>query len=308
MKTVLITGGTGLLGKRLSELLIERNYKVIIVSRQKKESKEENVQFAQWDIEKQTIDDWAIEQANYIIHLAGASVSEKRWTKKRKQEIIESRTKSSELIIESLKRIKNNVEAVVSASAIGWYGADTNDSINNGFSESNRVANNFLGLTCKQWEESIQPVENLNKRLAILRIGIVLSNRGGAFVEFIKSLKFRVASIIGNGNQIISWIHIDDVCNIFINSIENKSIKGAFNCVAPNPVSNKILMKTIGNIYCNNKFISIFIPTFLIKIFLGEFSIEVLKSTNVSSKKVEETGFEFQYPNIEKAIEQLKNN
>ncbi len=168
--------------------------------------------------------------------------------------------------------------------------------------------NNFLGLTCKQWEESIQPVENLNKRLAILRIGIVLSNRGGAFVEFIKSLKFRVASIIGNGNQIISWIHIDDVCNIFINSIENKSIKGAFNCVAPNPVSNKILMKTIGNIYCNNKFISIFIPTFLIKIFLGEFSIEVLKSTNVSSKKVEETGFEFQYPNIEKAIEQLKNN
>lgn len=308
MKTVLITGGTGLVGSSLTKILVEKNYNVIILSRNKKTSSNNKIKFAQWNIENQTIDNWAIEEADFIVHLAGASVSEKRWTEKRKKEIVESRTKSSSLIVGALNNISNNVKAVISASAIGWYGIDTEHSLINGFVESDDADDNFLGSTCKLWEESVQPVVELNKRLVILRMGVVLSNRAGAYVEFIKSLKFKVAAILGNGKQIISWIHIDDVCDIFIKAIEDESLKGTYNCVAPNPVSNKYFMNQLGKIYLNDFFIPLYIPSFLIKLMLGDFSIEVLKSTKVSSKKIENTSFQFKYKTIEAAIKQLKKN
>jgi uncharacterized protein (TIGR01777 family) len=308
MKTVLITGGTGLLGTRLTQLLVSNNLKVIILSRSLKESTNKQIQYAKWNIEQQTIDNWAIEQADYIIHLAGASVAEKRWTKERKEEIIQSRTKTSELIVESLKKINNKVEAIISTSAIGWYGADTEKSIKNGFNENEKSDNNFLGTTCKLWEESIAPVLGLNKRLVILRVGVVLSKNGGAFVEFIKSFQFKIAAILGNGKQIVSWIHIDDACNMYLHAINNKNINGIFNCVAPKPVTNKNLIKTIAQLWHRGFYIPFYIPSFLIKIILGSFSIEVLKSTNISSEKIENSGFQFQYPTIDKAIQQLAEN
>ena len=144
---------------------------------------------------------------------------------------MESRTKSSELIIKALKENSNKVKALVSASAIGWYGPDiSNDNV---FKETHKANNDFLGETCKLWEESIEPVATMGKRLVKLRTGIVLSKNGGALKEFIKPLRLGVAAILGNGKQMISWIHIDDLCRMYIEAIENESVNGVYNAVAP---------------------------------------------------------------------------
>ncbi|MDB5210954.1 MAG: hypothetical protein JWQ30_1781 [Sediminibacterium sp.] len=307
MATALITGGTGLVGMRLTKLLTEKGYAVTILTRDASEVKQKltGVSYANWDIHKQTIDQDAIAKADHIIHLAGAGVADKRWSDKRKQEIVNSRTQSSALIVKALKEIPNNVKTVVSASAIGWYGADTPVSKQNGFTEDANADTAFLGQTCRLWEESIQPVEQLGKRLVKLRTGIVLSADGGALAKFKKPLKGFVAAILGDGKQVISWIHIDDLCRIYIAAIENETMSGAYNAVAPKPVTNKELTLSLARKMRDIFFIPIHIPSFALKIALGEMSIEVLKSATVSSQKIQSTGFAFSYPTIEEALAEL---
>lgn len=306
MATILITGGTGLIGKVLGQALIEKGYSVIILSRQQgKISPVTNLSYATWDVEKQTINNAAISAADYIIHLAGAGVADKRLTTKRKQEIVDSRVNSSQLIVDSLTRIPNKIKAVVSASAIGWYGADPVIPNPKPFEEGNSADEAFLGDTCKKWEDSIEPVAQSGKRLVKLRIGIVLSKDGGALAEFKKPLSFGVAAILGSGKQIISWIHIDDLVRMFIAAIENTTMHGVYNAVAPVPVSNKEL--TIQLAKSRNKFfIPFHVPVFLLKIMLGELSIEVLKSATVRSNKIELTGFSFKFPTVTAALSNLK--
>ena len=307
MPTVLITGGRGMIGKHLTKMLLDKGFEVIVLSRSLSSvnSQLTSLSYAEWNIENQTIDSTAISKADYIIHLAGASVAEKRWSEKRKKEIIESRTQSSALIIKALKEVPNHVKAVVSTSAIGWYGTDTKDSLQNGFDEDSKADTEFLGTTCKLWEESITSVESLNKRLVKLRVGIVLSADGGALAEFRKPIQMGIAAILGNGKQIISWIHIEDLCKIFIHAIEHEEMNGVYNAVASNPVSNKTLTLTLAKIMKGKFFIPMHVPSFLLKIILGEMSIEVLKSANVNSTKIEKAGYVFLYPNIEKALYQL---
>jgi uncharacterized protein len=306
MATVLITGGTGLVGKALGQALLEKGYTVIILSRQAgKKSAVANLSYAAWDADKQTIDEEAIDSADFIIHLAGAGVADKRWTKKRKQEIIDSRVNSSRLIVDSLKTISNKVKAVISASAIGWYGADPAIPNPKPFEENCPADETFLGNTCKLWEESIEPVTQLGKRLVKLRIGIVLSKEGGALSEFKKPLQFGVAAILGNGKQIISWIHIDDLVRMFIASIENSGMNGVYNAVAPVPVSNEELTIQLAKSR-KQFFIPVHVPSFILKLMLGEMSIEVLKSATVSSNKIELTGFSFKFPTVTTALSNLK--
>ncbi len=306
MATVLITGGTGMIGKKLTELLMDRGYQVIILSRKSGvRSQERSITYANWDIENQTIDMDAIQKADYIIHLAGAGVADKRWSAKRKKEIVDSRVKSSALIVKALNGIPNKIKAVISTSAIGWYGADSKDSLQNGFDEEANADTEFLGSTCKAWEESIEPVEKLNKRLVKLRVGIVLSNTGGALKEFRKPIQMGIAAILGNGKQIISWVHVDDLCNMFIYAMEHEEMNGVFNAVAPNPVSNKIVTLTLAKIMKGRFFIPVYVPSFLLKIMLGEMSIEVLKSATVNSNKIKKAGYVFLYPTIENALKQL---
>jgi len=303
METVLITGGTGMIGYSLRSELLKRGYRVIILTRDKskQESSETNLVFADWSIEKMTIDSEAVAQADHIIHLAGAGVAEQRWTTKRKQEIVESRVKSGELLVKTLREQPNKVKSVISVSGIGWYGADAG---NKTFTENDPPANDFLGNTCVQWENAISPVQELDKRLVILRTGIVLDNSGGAIKEFKKPLQFGIASILGSGKQIVSWIHIDDMVNLFVYALENAALNGVYNAVAPNPVSNKELILQLAK--ARNKFyMPIPVPAFVLKLVLGEMSIEVLKSATVSSKKVEKAGYVFQYPTIELAIRKL---
>jgi uncharacterized protein len=308
MTTILVTGGTGLIGRALTQALLERNYKIIILTRNSevKQPGNSSLSYAAWNPQQQTIDEAAVRKADYIINLAGAGVADKRWTNKRKQEIVDSRIKSGELIVKALKEIPNNVKAVINASAIGWYGADPVIPNPDPFKEDDPADNKFLGITCKQWEESIEPVTSMGKRLVKLRTGIVLSNDGGALKEFKSPLRFGIATILGNGKQVVSWIHIDDLVRIYIGAVEDDKMNGVYNAVAPVPASNKTLIISLAKIIKGQFFIPVHIPSFALKLVLGEMSIEVLKSATVSCDKIHQAGFVFQYPTLEAALQHLK--
>jgi len=315
--TILITGGTGIIGKALTKALLEKDYNIIILTRQDKQLvSTSKISYANWNIENQTIDRDAINKADYIIHLAGAGIADKRWSKKRKQEIVDSRVKSGELLVRYLNENTNKVKAVISSSAIGYYGPDIVNSTlrKNGrsilrkFEESDPPANDFLGQTCKEWEESLKPVTRLNKRLVQLRCGIVLSNNGGALKEFMKPLRYGIATILGSGKQVISWVHMDDLVRMYILAIENSAMTGAYNAVAPSPISNKELILQLATTKRRNFFIPIYVPAFVLKLILGEMSIEVLKSVSVSCDKIHFSGFTFLYPSLKSVLKELTAN
>ena len=312
MPSVLITGGTGLVGTAVKTLLEAKGYEVVLLSRSKSSIKGQ----AHWDINAGTIDSTAIAEADYIIHLAGAGVADKRWSESRKQEILDSRTKSSALLVKALQETPNKVKAVISASAIGWYGPDQNSHSNNaqnkdiltkGFVETDPSYPDFLGTTCAAWEASIAPVTStgLQKRLVCLRTGIVLSKQGGALKEFLKPLAVRMAAVLGNGKQMISWIDVRDLAKMFVYAIEQENLSGSYNAVAPSPVSNKTLTQTLANVLYGKFYITTYVPSFVLKIMLGEMSIEVLKSTTVSAQKIQDAGFVFDYPEITKSLSSL---
>ena len=310
MTTVLITGGTGMIGKVLTKELLARNYRVIILTRDQKISNRpapiSNLVYSNWDIEKQTIDNSVIQQADYIIHLAGAGIADHRWTEKRKKEIVDSRVKSSELIIKALKQNPNKVKAVVSASAIGWYGTDPVIPNPKPFTEIDEADESFLGETCKLWESSIEPVAGQGIRLVKLRTGIVLSNEGGALKEFKKPLRFGISAILSNGRQVVSWIHIDDLVQAYIYALQNENMHGVYNAVAPNPVPNKKLILQMGKKIKGSFFIPVHVPSLLLEFMLGDMSIEILKSTTVSCNKILAAGFIFIYPTIAAALLNLR--
>jgi uncharacterized protein (TIGR01777 family) len=305
MATVLITGGTGMIGRRLSAMLLEKGYEVIILTRdpgKPHEGADPRLKYAAWDVNANTVDREAIASADHIIHLAGAGIADKRWNNKRKQEIVDSRTKSAALIIEALRDTTNHVRTVVGASAIGWYGPDTPTSRQEGFREDAPAYRDFLGQTCKQWEESMRPVTELGKRLVMLRTGIVLSRSGGALDEFKKPLRWGLASILGDGKQVMSWIQLDDLCKLYIAAIENQQMTGAYNAVSPIPVTDKELVLTLAEQLRGKRFTPIHVPAFVLQLALGEMSIEVLKSATVNANKILATGFHFSYPDIISAI------
>lgn len=307
MSVVLISGGTGLVGSNLTHHLIERGYEVIILSRKKNStSSDPKIKYSYWNVEEKIIDVDAVLKADHIIHLAGAGVMDKKWTVEYKKKILESRTKSAELIIKCLEENANHVKTFVSASAIGWYGEDVNSfDSREGFTETDLAAKGFLGETCLLWEASVEPVTALGIRLIKLRTGIVLSKDGGAFKEFKTPLRFGIAPLLGNGKQIISWIHTDDLCRMYCEAIENNYLNGSYNAVAPEPVSQKNLILTLAERLRNKFFTPIYVPIFLLKFIFGKRSMEILKSATVSDKKIKATGFTFLYPTIEAAIDNL---
>lgn len=301
MATILITGGTGLIGRALTKELTEQGENIIILTRNKKNNAgNRQIRYATWNVAEGKIELQAIQQADYIVHLAGANVGEGRWTEKRKKEIVESRTQSAGLLVKALNEIPNKVKAVVSASAIGWYGPDPVVPNPRPFTETDPADNAFLGATCRQWEESIEPVAALGKRLVKLRLGIVLSEEGGAYAEFKKPLQLGAATILGSGKQVVSWIHVADAARLFLFALKNEKLSGTYNAVAPRPVTNRHLImamaKAKGGVAIPMK-----VPGFALKAMLGEMSIEVLKSATVSSRKMEEAGYQFLFPTIEAA-------
>lgn len=299
MKNVLITGGTGLIGKHLSERLIQSGYRVSVLSRERNNNSK--IPVYAWDVEKKKIDNEALENVDYIVHLAGANISERRWTEKRKQLILDSRVKSSNLIFEELKRKNIKLKAFISASAVGYYGAVTSNKI---FNETDFAPNDFLGETCRLWEQTTKQFENVGIRTVIIRAGIVLAKEDGALSKMMGPVKMRIGSAIGDGKQYIPWIHIDDICNIFIKAIENDAMHGAYNAVSPDPKTNKEFTKTLAKVL-NAPFWFPAIPAFALKLMFGKMSEIFLKGSRVSSDKISATGFQFRFPELEKALKNI---
>lgn len=307
MAIILISGGTGLIGSHLTHQLINRGYEVVILTRKKeKKSTNPKISYSFWNVKDKIINPAVVKKADHIVHLAGAGVMDKKWTGDYKNIIVDSRVKSAELLISCLKENPHNVKTFVSASAIGWYGSDDKPlRRREGFIETDLPSNDFLGKTCLSWETACSPVTALGIRLVRLRTGIVLTNEGGAFASYKAPLKFGIVPILGNGKQMVSWIHIDDLCRMYCESIENNYLSGNYNAVAPEPVTQKDLIIMLGQKIRNKFFIPVYVPAFGLKLAFGKRSIELLKSATVSNKKIKATGFTFLFPSIESAIDDL---
>lgn len=294
METVLITG-KGLVANYLGAQLLAQGYHVKYLSRTASD------QTYTWNIDKGYIDENAISFADYIIHLAGANISEKRWTAKRKKEIIDSRTKSTQLIFKEVKKQNKNLKAFISASAVGYYGAITSDKI---FKEDDPPANDFLGEVCNQWEQAADNFKSLGIRTVKVRIGVVLTEQGGALEKMIPPVKMGIGSAIGAGKQYLPWIHIDDLCSIFIKALEDVKMKGAYNAAASDFKTNKEFTKTLAQVL-NKPFWVPSIPAIIMKIMFGEMAVILLEGSRISADKIKGTGFKFKFTDLKNALTHL---
>ena len=303
MKTIGITGGTGFVGKHLTELLLAQNHQVIIFSRKPATSSIAGVRYAHWDAEQKTCDTHALNQLDAIVHLAGAGIADKRWTDSRKKEIVNSRVDGTHFLVEQIKLHAPDCQTLISASATGFYGPDMPGKPP--FSESAKPYADFLGNTCKAWEDAAHGADAA-LRTVILRFGIVLGQESGAFPQFERPMNFGIMPILGNGTQMVSWIEVDDLARLILFCIDNVQCRGVYNAVSPNPVTHVDLMRTIAAIKGGLK-IPVPAPAFALKIMLGEMSVEVLKSCTVSAQKTLATGFSFRYPEISGAVKAILN-
>jgi uncharacterized protein len=297
---ILITGATGLVGSELSSLLLKNGIQVhYLTTSQKKISTSPNYSGFYWNPQKGIIDENALMGVDAIIHLAGASVS-KRWTNAYKQEIIESRILTANLLYKALKNNPHQVKQIISASGTGIYP----DSLTEIYTEENtEVDNGFLGNVVVKWEESVDKFKQLNINVCKMRTGIVLSTKGGALPEILTPIKLGIGSPIGTGNQIQSWIHVQDLAAMYLFAAQN-DLKGTFNAVSPNAVSNKTLTETLAHQLKKPLFMPK-VPKFLMKLLLGEMHTILFSSQNASAKKIISQGFSFKFPKIESAIENL---
>jgi uncharacterized protein (TIGR01777 family) len=291
MAKILITGGTGLVGKRLSQMLIDQNHDVLILSRNPKNKNE-----YKWDVANNYIDENALLETDYIIHLAGAGIADKRWSVKRKQVIIDSRVKTANLLFKKIKEYKINLKGFISASGIGYYGAITSKTI---FKETATAGSDFLGEVCQKWENAAHQFANLNIPVTILRTGIVLAKEGGA----LDKMKTPIISPLGTGIQYLAWIHIDDLCEMFITSID-ANLTGVFNAVAPESHTSITFSKALAK-SIKRPYLGIGIPSFMLRLLFGELSVILLEGSRISAKKIEKNGYSFRFKTLKKALNNL---
>ncbi len=296
-KNVLLTGGTGFIGKYLTEVLIANDFSVSVLSRSDRNNTD-FISYYKWDLESNYIDEEAILKADYIIHLAGEGIVEKRWTAKRKKDILESRTKPIDLIYSVLKKNNKSLNAFVSASAIGIYGAKTSDEI---CTESTPPANDFLGITCQRWEQASDKIEALGIRTVKIRTGIVLGRNEGFLKKLAPSFKAGFGAVLGTGKQYVPWIHIEDLCGIYLKAVQDEQLKGAYNATVLDNTTNATLSKTLANLYGYSIWLPK-VPSFILKLFLGEMSVAILTGQRVSSEKIKKKGVSFHFEDLETAL------
>ncbi len=295
-KRILITGASGLIGTQLTHLLLSRNHEAAHLGRIKKES---HIPSFVWNVEKREFDHRALENTDTIIHLAGTNVGEKRWTSSRKNEILNSRVDSTSLLFEALKEAKHSVKTFIAASAIGYYGFEGNSV----FTEVSPPGNDFLAGVTKQWEDEVDKIESLGIRLVKIRIGIVLSKNGGALKQMATPIKYGVGSPLGSGQQYLSWIHLDDLCELFLKSGEDEKMNGAYNAAA-SWATNSEMTRAIAKILKRKCWLPN-VPAFVLKIALGEMADIVLNGSKISSEKAIQAGFKFKYENLEEALHNI---
>ena len=293
MQHILITGGSGLVGQQITQLLEKKGYEVAWLSRSAQGKKS-----FLWNVEKGEIDPNAIEWADAIIHLAGAGVAEKRWTGERKKLILESRTHSTQLLFSAIEKSAKKPSTFISASAVGYYGFNTGTAL---VDESSRPGSDFLAEVVLAWENEVKKMESLQLRTVLLRIGIVLDAEGGALGEMLKP---PVAAPLGSGDLWMSWIHIEDLARMFVFALEKTTLQGIFNAVGPNPATNQQLTKEAAAAK-GKPYLGIGVPGFALKLVLGEMAAMVLGGNRVSSQKIQKAGFEFEFPELKVALKDI---
>ncbi|MCF0049396.1 TIGR01777 family oxidoreductase [Dyadobacter sp. LJ53] len=299
-KKVLITGGTGLIGKRLTQLLLEKGYQVAYLSRKK--TSIPSVQVFEWNVDKGYIEEGALENTDYLIHLAGAGVADERWTGERKKLIISSRTETAKLIHKTLTEKNIRPAAFVSSSGSSYYGEDTGDIRN---TESSPPNSDFLSQVTVVWEKAADDMAALGIRTVKLRTGIVLSNEGGAIPRMAAPAKLGFGAPLGSGKQWVSWIHIDDLCRMYIAAMENESWEGAYNAVAAQPVTNEELTKQICITLGKPQWLPN-VPAFGLKLAFGEMASVVLGSSYLINERIaKETNFQYYYEELDKALVEI---
>ncbi|MEC3877565.1 TIGR01777 family oxidoreductase [Chryseobacterium salviniae] len=294
---ILITGAGGLIARELAKRL-EKNYTVRFLTRKKKHSNE-----FEWNIKNKTIDDAAFEGISHIIHLAGANISEKRWTDERKKELISSRVDSADLILKTLQLKKITLKSFISASGINYYGTKTTDTI---FTENDGPGNDFLSEVVVLWERAADQFkeQNLAERVVKIRTAVVLSEKDGALKKMLPTIKMGIGSALGNGKQYMPWIHIDDICSIYDFALKNPDIDGAFNAVSPQHTTNENLTKKIAEVLKKPLFMPN-VPGFVLKLIFGELADALLEGSRASAEKIQKAGFQFKFTDLKKALENL---
>lgn len=296
---ILITGGSGLVGQQLTNKLLEQGYKVGWLTRSAKEI--EKVDTYMWDIDKGEIDTNAVASADYIIHLAGEGIADKRWNKNQKAKILNSRVESARLLKQAIEDTGHKPKAFICASGIGYYGYD-----NGGvwLKENSRFGDDFVAKVVKEWESAVDEIGNLGIRTVKLRTGIVLSEKGGALSKMIPPVKWGVGAPLGSGHQYMSWIHIDDMCDVYIKAIQNNEMSGDYNAVSTHPVTNDEFSRTLAKVLRKPYFMPA-VPAFVLKLMLGEMASLVLGSGRVSSEKLVAVGFQFNHTDLHEAMSDL---
>jgi len=297
MQNILITGATGLIGQEIVNVCHEHNFNVHYLTTSKnKLSTQENYKGFYWNPSENQIDERCFEGVNVIIHLAGATIS-KRWTESYKKEIISSRTESTKLLLETIKAHDFPIKQIVSASAIGIYP----DSITNYYEEDEtQVSQSFLGHVVEKWEAAVDTFSSIGIKIAKIRIGLVLSDKGGALPEIVKPTRLGAGAVFGSGEQWQSWIHVEDLARLFVFAVTN-SLEGVYNGVAPNPITNAELTKAVAKTL-DKPLILPNIPKFVLKLVLGDMHILLFESQRVSSAKTEAAGFDFKFHHLEPAL------
>ena len=299
----LITGGTGLVGQKLSQLLIDNGHSVSILSRSAK--RDTSVNFFRWDLKNDYVDPEALKNVDCLIHLAGAGIADKKWTSARRKEIIDSRVNPLSLLAEGFEEVSEFPKTIVSASAIGIYGFDTGETK---LKEDSKKGKDFISDVVIQWEKAVDVfAKKMDCRAVKLRIGIVLDVDGGALPSLAMAVKMGVGSAIGDGQQWLSWIHVDDLNKMFLVASENRGMSGAFNAVAPNPARNEEMVNVIAKVLKKPNWAPK-VPGFVLKTILGSRAQLVLGGNNVSSEKILDTGFTFEFDNLESALTELYNS
>jgi uncharacterized protein (TIGR01777 family) len=296
---VLITGGTGSVGRQLCDFLSEQNIEVSILSRSIKNNSKYKTYI--WDHENFLIDKKAFDNCDYIIHLAGAGIADKRWTKSRKKEILDSRVKTTNLLYKALSTSNHKVKGIISASAVGFYGQTTTD-VN--FKEEDQPGNDFVATVCKAWEEAVNQFQDLGMRTVNLRIGIVLMKKGGALEKMAQPFYWNLGSPIGNGKQIIPWIHITDLKQIILQAIQSPEMEGPYNCCAPDPVTNSEFSAQIAAVL-NKRIWLPKVPSWVLRLMLGSRVVLLTEGSRVSAEKILKTKYKFTYPKLKAALQSL---
>ncbi|AZA98888.1 TIGR01777 family protein [Chryseobacterium joostei] len=297
---VLITGASGMIARELVKR-IGNEYDIRLLTRKKERNNE-----YEWDIKKGTIDESALENVSHIIHLAGANISEKRWTEERKKELISSRIDSAGLLLNTLKKKDIRLKSFISASGINYYGTETTEK---NFTEKDSAGSDFLSEVVVLWEKAAEKFkeQNIAERVVKIRTSVVLSEKDGALKKMIPPIKSYIGSPLGSGKQYMPWIHIEDICSIYEFALRNTSINGAYNAVSPQHATNTDLTKKIAEVL-NKPLFMPNVPGFILKLMFGELATAILEGSRASSQKIQEAGFQFQFPDLKEALENLLNH